>query len=184
MKQPVKRTRCVVVLLAVLLPVVVAGACSHEIGDQCTTSVDCDPNGTRSCDLSQPNGYCTIAGCDQGSCPSSSACIRTFPTEFLETPPKGKDCDPACGGTDCPNPCLSDEVCVVKQDALSEDPRHVCAKQTYEQRACAKTCSSNADCRGGYDCRKAGLLGSMLLTTDPMATTSFCAPHVPVASAP
>src|SRR5450432_4236944 len=113
MKQPVKRTRCVVVLLAVLLPVVVAGACSHEIGDECKTSVDCDPNGTRSCDLSQPNGYCTIAGCDQSSCPSSSACIRTFPTEFLmtSTDDPADDCDPACGGTDCPHHCLSDEVC-------------------------------------------------------------------------
>jgi hypothetical protein len=180
MKQPVKRSRCVVVLLAVLFPAVLAGACSHEIGDQCTTSVDCDPNGTRSCDLSQPNGYCTIAGCDQSSCPSSSACIRTFPTEFLSTP-----CDPTCVGSgDCAMGCQADEVCVEKWDAVSEPVTYVCSKQSYEQRACAKTCSSNADCRGGYDCRETGLLGSMLLTTDPKATTSFCAPHVPVASAP
>jgi len=180
MKQPVKRTRFVVVVLAVLLPAVLGGACSHEIGDECKTSVDCDPNGARSCDLSQPNGYCTIAGCDQGSCPSSSACIRTFPTQFLT-----QVCDPSCvGSADCSAGCLADELCVEKRDAVSENATYVCAKQTYEQRECAKTCSSNADCRGGYDCRETGLLGSMLLTTDPKAMTSFCAPHVPVASTP
>ena len=35
------------------------------MGDSCQTSTDCDPNGNRVCDLSQPGGYCTILGCDR-----------------------------------------------------------------------------------------------------------------------
>jgi hypothetical protein len=68
------------------------------------------------------------------------------------------------------NDCrLADEICL---------DTGLCAKQSYEQRACAKSCSSNGDCRSGYDCRKTGLLGSMVLATDPNAKTAFCAPHV------
>ena len=60
------------------------GACSHDIGDGCQTSVDCDPSGTRSCDLSQPGGYCTINGCDETTCPSGATCVRYFPEALLE----------------------------------------------------------------------------------------------------
>lgn len=175
MNTPVNRTLRAFVWLAL----VVAG-CSHEIGDDCKTSIDCDPNGTRSCDLSQPGGYCTIAGCDETSCPSGSTCVRTFPPSTYLT----KTCNPKCEDLDCPstpdasatpstmreNNCLADEICL---DA------GYCVKQSYEQRECAKACSSNSDCRGGYECRKTGEKGSMALATNPLATTSFCAPYVP-----
>jgi hypothetical protein len=46
-------------------------------------------------------------------------------------------------------------------------------------RNCAKTCSSNDDCRGGYECRGAGTPGSMLLSATPGATAAFCAPATP-----
>jgi hypothetical protein len=79
---------------------------------------------------------------------------------------------------DCPDPndpqkkartndCLSDEVCL---------DVGLCAKRSYEQRACAKTCGGNDDCRGGYECRLAGTAGSMLLSADPNAMAHFCAP--------
>ena len=60
-----------------------ASGCTREIGDECQTSVDCDPSGRRACDLSQPGGYCTIVGCSETSCPESSACIRYFPEAYL-----------------------------------------------------------------------------------------------------
>ena len=205
MKRPVNRTLCALLWLALT-----AGGCGHDIGDSCKTSVDCDPNGTRSCDLSQPGGYCTLAGCDETSCPSGATCIRLFPEKFLSASatttstafgmpcgPSHADaaCDPlticATSGTssglctecdpaheDVPsdagvtqNRCLSDEICL---------DSGLCAKQSSEQRECAKACSSNNDCRSGYDCRKAGEMGSMVLATNPLATTSFCAPHVAV----
>ena len=168
-----------------------SGACGHDVGDQCTTSVDCDPNGTRSCDLSQPNGYCTIVGCDAtvALCPDSSACIRVFPTKYLTT-----TCDPKCEDV-CLDPiasakamkskmvdaCLPEEVCVGSSASSSGG---FCAKQTSEQRYCAKTCSHNSDCRAGYECRPVGENGSLLLTPDVNVTTSFCAPYVPPAATP
>lgn len=203
MNAPVKSTRAV--LLAALLALG-AGACSHNIGDSCQTSVDCDPSGTRSCDLSQPGGYCTINGCDETTCPSGATCVRYFPVALLEltTSPPAVTCNPACEDLDCKpdggtqdaamdggavdggatdggatdggaasggrqDNCTADEVCL---------DVGLCAKRTYEQRECAKVCSSNADCRSGYDCRETGELGSMPLSANPAATTKFCAPHV------
>ena len=52
MKRPVTRTWFALLWLALC-----AVGCGHDIGDECQTSIDCDPNGTRSCDLSQPGGY-------------------------------------------------------------------------------------------------------------------------------
>ncbi|HVU50594.1 MAG TPA: hypothetical protein VHL80_07890 [Polyangia bacterium] len=214
-------------LASLVVAVVLGGACSHEIGDACKSSVDCDPNGTRSCDLSQPGGYCTVVGCDTTACPSGSTCIRTFPETFLALAANitvmGQTCDPAPAMSACPTDsvCASFGFCVRSCDptaspttcpggqlcssmgycaqcdpALEDIPSAtgptqdncladetcldtgLCAKQSFEQRECAKSCSSNGDCRSGYDCRKTGALGSMVLATDPNARTAFCAPHV------
>jgi hypothetical protein len=208
-------------LASLLVAVALGGACSHEIGDSCKSSVDCDPNGTRSCDLSQHGGYCTVAGCDTTSCPSGSTCIRTFPEGFLAIAANITAPDQACEtNADCktmrtvcasfgycvqhcdPNtPCPSGQLCSSMGYCAQCDPAledvptaagtqdncladatcldtGLCAKQSYEQRECAKSCSSNGDCRSGYDCRKTGALGSMVLATNPEAKTSFCAPHV------
>jgi hypothetical protein len=164
----VNPTRIVIASVALALAAAVAG-CGHDIGDECRTSADCDPNGSRACDLSQPGGYCTISGCDESSCPDGSRCIRYFPEQYLTN-----ECDPACedlcdsnddGMVD--NTCAADELCLNSG---------VCARRSFEQRACAKACGSPDDCRGGYECRQAGTRGSMLLSTDPKATTGFCAP--------
>jgi hypothetical protein len=232
MKRPVNRISNALAAL-VLAAAALGGACGHDVGDACKSSVDCDPNGTRSCDLSQPGGYCTVVGCDAKAapCPGGSTCIRTFPEALLAAnaaaagmamtcdptaattgcPPDmkvcapagfcAKPCDPA--GAPCPKgPNGQDQVCpsfgycaqcdparedipiagsVTQNNCLADEiclDSGLCAKQSYEQRQCAKSCSSNSDCRGGYDCRKAGLLGSMVLAQNPLATTAFCAPHV------
>ncbi len=166
-----------------------AGAgCGHNIGDGCSINTDCSPNNDRTCDLSQPGGYCTIEGCDQSSCPSDSVCVRFFPEKFLSQP-----CDPACDLSShpmisadasmptacrdktpaCMNPsalvCAADQLCL---------PSGFCVPRADEQRLCVKTCGSNSDCRGGYECRMAGTRGSLALLSDPCATVSFCAPQV------
>jgi len=236
MKLPVHRIPRA--LVASIVAVVALGAaCSHEIGDDCRSSVDCDPNGTRSCDLSQHGGYCTVVGCDKTSCPSGSSCIRTFPETFLAQAAnltvRPESCDPTLAISDCPmNPtdptdptnskCASFGLCVRTCDPAADpttcpkgqlcsslgycaqcDPRQedippdggapisnhcladevcldtgLCAKMSFEQRQCAKSCSSNGDCRSGYDCRKTGTLGSMVLATNPNAMTAVCAPHI------
>src|SRR5262245_47832083 len=78
------RIRTTVQVALLLAVAATAGAgCSREIGDDCVTAVDCNPNGSRSCDSSQPGGYCTIQGCDERSCPEEAVCMRYFPAQFL-----------------------------------------------------------------------------------------------------
>jgi hypothetical protein len=53
-----------------------AVACSPKIGRHCGNSLDCSAQGTRLCDRTQPNGYCTIMGCEEGTCPSEAVCVK------------------------------------------------------------------------------------------------------------
>jgi len=147
----------IVVQVALLLAVVATG-CRREIGDECRTAVDCNPNGSRSCDATQPGGYCTIQGCDQSSCPEEAACMRYFPAQFLTKP-----CNPKTDSN-----CAADEICL---DA------GLCAPLSTELRYCVKSCASVADCREGYECRLAGTRGSMALTRNHTAVVNFCAPR-------
>jgi hypothetical protein len=191
----------------VAFTLLLGAGCGHNIGDGCSINTDCSPNNDRTCDMSQPGGYCTIEGCDQTSCPSDSACVRFFPEKFLSEP-----CNPACNlpghptistdasmPTQCPDKmpvecgpdagasspdagvplqcvdCTNAHVCAADELCL---PSGLCVPRADEQRLCVKTCGSNSDCRGGYECRVAGTLGSLALLSDPCATISFCAPAV------
>jgi hypothetical protein len=151
--------RVVLMLVIVATAATVVSGCARKIGDECTTAADCNPNGTRACDSSQPGGYCTVQGCDQTSCPDEAACIRYFPAQYLTKP-----CDP----TMIPDGCAADELCL---------PEGLCAALSQELRYCAKTCSSGDDCRGGYECRLAGTRGSLAFTSDLNPNVHFCAPN-------
>ena len=83
--------RAVTTMVLALTAAAGLSSCGKKIGDDCQTAADCDPNGSRICDLSQPGGYCTILGCDETTCPSEAACIRYFPVQFLTKP-----CNPYC----------------------------------------------------------------------------------------
>jgi hypothetical protein len=171
-------------------------ACGHDIGDSCKTAADCDPNGTRTCDLSQPGGYCTMAGCDEKSCPSGAVCIRYFPENLLDpTKTCNVDCEDvgAVDASVCPqgatDDCAADELCLNSG---------VCTKRSYETHACAYTCGGNGDCRGGYDCYPvastgisttsmmsvAHSRGMMLLAQSPTAIAKVCAPKAPKETTP
>jgi hypothetical protein len=158
----VPRALTVLAFLALLAP-----ACSKDIGDPCSTNVDCDQNGARDCDLSQPGGYCTIAGCDEKSCPEEAVCIRIFP---FESP------GAACGPT---APCASSEICL---------PDGFCVPRESERRFCEKKCGNNGDCRGGYICREAGIEGhpadqstygtiALVANANQSTVVKFCAPQ-------
>jgi hypothetical protein len=167
----VKSTRPVLLLVGLALCALTLGACGHDIGDDCRSSADCDPNGTRACDLSQPGGYCTIVGCDEKSCPSDSWCIRYFPEQYLTA-----TCTPA--PLDATGPfdegCNADELCLASERSATGG---FCAKRSTETRQCAKNCSDGSDCRSGYLCRKSGEDGAVLLSTNPATPViTFCAP--------
>lgn len=132
-------------LFATTLAALALTACGKDIGDSCVLATDCDPNGTRTCDLSQKEGYCTILGCDFDTCPDNSACIRFFSGDF-----DNLTCNQATedqpGGT---NDCDLDELC---------DLEGHCVPRSSEVRYCMATCSNNGDCRDGYECRDLELM--------------------------
>jgi hypothetical protein len=94
---------------------------------------DCSIDGTRSClDPEQEGGYCSIAGCDYDTCPSDSVCVRFFTGSF------------------------QNEVCTMQSNCSDDEECTLpgfCAPRSSEIRYCMATCSSNGDCRDGYECR-------------------------------
>jgi hypothetical protein len=58
-----------------LIAMLGSAACSPTIGASCTQSTDCSSQGNRVCDTSQPEGYCTVFGCADGTCPDQAACV-------------------------------------------------------------------------------------------------------------
>lgn len=66
--------RPVLVASAILM-----GGCAPKIGAKCLVSSDCATNGSRVCDTSQPDGYCTIFNCTDDSCPNNAACVVIDP---------------------------------------------------------------------------------------------------------
>ncbi len=119
--------------------------CGKEIGDSCIVSTDCDPSGLRLCDTStgSKDGYCTIMGCDYNTCPSEGVCVRFFGGEF-----ENKPCDHTTDGTSTFD-CSFDELC---------DLNDHCVARSSEVRYCMRKCSSNGDCRDGYECRTLDLM--------------------------
>jgi hypothetical protein len=75
--------------------------CSPEIGDDCSTSVDCSANGDRICDSASPGGYCTVIDCEEDTCPDGAVCVEfRFEPERLAS----SWCMASCGDdSDCRN---------------------------------------------------------------------------------
>ena len=165
-------------LVAVLL---VAG-CGAKIGDSCRTNIDCSPLGDRFCDTAPTNGYCTKEDCGPTSCPSEAVCIRFF------TPLADETCtfDPTIpfSQADCPE---VDDRCVCDvSDPNAPDPHNNCvhnqghcAPSSTERHWCELACSSNSDCRDGYECRLTGTYGAEPLpafNNGYGTAAKFCAP--------
>jgi hypothetical protein len=74
-------TACGVLLV---LGCVLAG-CQPGIGDACETALRCSTSGSRLCDLTQPHGYCTLAGCDEGTCPPEAVCVTFWPKVAMQS---------------------------------------------------------------------------------------------------
>ncbi len=158
--------RANVVTAALLL---LLGGCGHSIGDSCSTNVECSPQGDRTCDTAQLDGYCTLQGCDLASCPSEAVCIRFFSANFLSAP-----CNPATEDVADPkvtptHDCTAGEICL---------SNGLCAQRTSERRFCMKQCDSDGDCRDGYACVNTGTRGAEALP-DPSKSgpqvARFCA---------
>lgn len=177
------RLRPVLLVLAVL-----SAACGMKIGDSCSIASDCSSNNSRVCDTFSRGGYCTIQGCDFNTCPNEAVCVRFFPTIVGRSPCTDQSqcssdesctsaglCIPADSACNSQSDCASDEFCTVAG---------ACAPRSIEVRFCMLSCTSNGDCRDGYECRTLDLMrkhgGEPV--PDPNAPTAavpdqpFCAP--------
>jgi hypothetical protein len=63
---------------ALIFSLLLSVGCGRGIGDACETSLRCSASGTRLCDMTQPGGYCTLAACQPGNCPSESVCVTFY----------------------------------------------------------------------------------------------------------
>jgi hypothetical protein len=128
------------------------GGCGKEIGDACTLSSDGSPNGDRLCQCwncsgtdptsNSDKGYCTIQGCDFGTCPDEAVCIRFYTGGF--TNPPGQMCGPDVPEGPQKLTCSLDEQCSLAGN---------CVPRSSELRYCMLKCDSDGDCRDGYECR-------------------------------
>jgi hypothetical protein len=150
---------------ALLVAVFATFGCGKEIGDPCIISSDCSPNNDRVCDISAKEGYCTITGCDVGTCPSEAACIRFFSGGFTNLP---------CADA---SECSLDELCSLAG---------LCVPRSSERRLCMRTCDTDGDCRSGYECRDIAKMMAhggepVLAPGEPVTASSpkFCAAAPP-----
>ncbi len=156
--------------------------CQAKIGDECERSTDCSLRGERVCDLSHRvdsagvvqtagKGECTIDGCGRDSCPNEAACIKVYGSNFLSVAcdPQREDLATTCDSSEddcmargcsldaddqwvCPprNDCDVSEVCL---------PEGLCVDEITARTSCRRKCSSNRDCRNGYECLLTGSQG-------------------------
>ena len=113
-------------------------ACGYQIGQSCIVDTDCSADGSRVCDISEPDGYCTILGCDYDTCPSNSECVKFYTGQFSNKP-----CDYETEN-------VTTDACSYNEECSLDN---TCVPSTAEERYCMATCSSNGDCRSGYECR-------------------------------
>jgi hypothetical protein len=170
--------------LLVCIGALLCAACSHYIGDPCNTNVDCSPLGDRFCDTAPLNGYCTKEDCGPTTCPSEAVCIRFFATVESESCNTSVEHIPF-SQADCPN---IDDRCVCDESVPDNtQPSGVscvsnaghCAPSSTERHWCMRSCSTDSDCRQGYECRSTGTFGAEPLPTfnNGYGTPAkFCAP--------
>jgi hypothetical protein len=119
--------------------------CRPAIGDKCQVSTDCSQVGDRLCDISQPDGYCTVYNCEPKAsngatkCPDEAACI-VFAAEPSPVP-------------GCAN-------------RLGDTP--------YSRSFCMKMCDNTTDCRSGYVCLDLGAPGNKWAAVDADGPTKVC----------
>lgn len=56
-------------------------ACSPQLGDSCSTALNCSVNGDRACDVTQPGGACISYDCQADQCADDAVCVRFHPAE-------------------------------------------------------------------------------------------------------
>jgi hypothetical protein len=104
-----------------------------EVGDPCTKASDCNEGSV--CLTSLPNGYCSVKGCQSGSCPSGSECFQ-FDS----------------GDTYCLKTCTSSSECREDEGYVCDSDNTCWASQQTGNSPIGGACGSDTDCKdsGAY----------------------------------
>jgi hypothetical protein len=97
-------------------------ACSPQIGSSCVQSTDCSTQGNRVCDTSQPNGYCTVFGCGDQTCPNMAVCV-TFEVSLPGCPYNDYEAPARTYRTLCLAHCEQDSDCRSSEGYVCADPK-------------------------------------------------------------
>jgi hypothetical protein len=97
-------------------------ACTPSIGSPCMASSDCASQGNRFCDTSQPDGYCTVFGCADNSCPDHAVCV-TFHAALPSCEYNDYLAPARTSRTLCLQHCATDADCRTSEGYLCLNPR-------------------------------------------------------------
>jgi hypothetical protein len=96
--------------------------CTPHIGDKCVLNTDCSIQGTRVCDNSMPNGYCTLFNCTPNSCPDYAVCVM-FGSAVPGCPYDGYAAPARTQRTMCLEYCNTDSDCRTQDGYVCRDPQ-------------------------------------------------------------
>jgi len=129
--------------------------CRPEVGDKCQTSVDCSQLGDRLCDISQPDGYCTIFNCE----------------------PKDSN-----GATKCPDEAVC--IVYAAEPSAVPGCQNRLGNTPYSRSFCMKTCDNTTDCRSGYVCLDVGAPGNRWAAVNADGNEKVCIQPFSIAEVP
>ncbi|HEX8792464.1 MAG TPA: hypothetical protein VF765_16055 [Polyangiaceae bacterium] len=150
------------------------GGCTPHIGDHCQLNTDCSIDGTRVCDNSQPNGYCTSFNCVANSCLDNAVCVMVnasvpgCPYNDYQAPSRTHT-------TLCLKNCGQDSDCRTGEGYVCRDPELA----PYNGKIIDDSPTSNKVCVAlpYYDA------GGPNMSMQPDATPPVCMPYLPEAGA-
>lgn len=98
------------------------GGCTPHIGDHCQLNTDCSIDGTRVCDNSQPNGYCTSFNCVANSCLDNAVCVMVY-ANVPGCPYDDYNAPSRTHSTLCLKACNTDSDCRNGEGYVCRDPQ-------------------------------------------------------------
>lgn len=148
------------------------GGCTPHIGDHCQLNTDCSIDGTRVCDNSQPNGYCTSFNCTANSCLDNAVCVMVS-ASVPGCPYNDYQAPSRTHTTLCLASCTHDSDCRTGEGYVCRDPELA----PYGGKIIDDSPTSNKVCVAlpYYDA------GSPMTSTQPDATPPVCMPYLPEA---
>ncbi len=149
------------------------GGCSPHIGDHCQLNTDCSIDGTRVCDNSQPNGYCTSFNCVANSCLDNAVCVMVS-ASVPGCPYNDYQAPSRTHTTLCLAHCNTDSDCRTGDGYVCRDPQQA----PYNAKIIDNAPTSNKVCvaQPYYD---AGQPNASM----PDSTPPVCMPYLPEAGA-